>query len=94
MSGDNVRYFRGTLLLLVFGAPCVLAGIVAALTLIETFLAGWLPATWFSDSPVDYHYGGSKGDAGRWFKAMISTVVCAVCANIIKWGYTGRNLGS
>lgn len=89
---NNVHYVRGTILLLLLGAPCLVAGLVCAVALIQTFVAGWLPETWLSDSAVDYLYGGSQGEAGRYFRAMISGVISLGTASVIRWGYTGKTV--
>ena len=87
---DQTKYFRGTLLLLVLGIPCLLSGVVAVIAILETVISGWNPANWFSDNGVDWLVaGGGKGDGERYFRFIFFGAIASFTGYIIRWGYTG-----
>ncbi len=90
MSEQQTHLVRGLLILLVLGAPCLLAGALAAVAMLNFVVSSWLPQNWFSDNAADWMWGtGGVGDAGSYFRVMGFGVIALATANAIRWGFKG-----
>jgi hypothetical protein len=63
-------------------------GGIAAIFLIQQVVSGWIPSQWFSDSGLDWAFGGgTKGGASNYFGFMLSAMPSYLCGLGVKWGY-------
>ena len=90
MNEQKTHFMRGLVVLLVLGAPCVIASAMAALAFLNFFVSGWLPQNWFSDNGADWVFGtGSVGDASSYFKIMVFGGIAYATGFAIRWGFRG-----
>jgi hypothetical protein len=78
-------------LTIVLGPIMVVAGAFAALALLSTVVAGWMPSEWLSSNGADWVFGtGTEGDAARYVRFMAGGLVASGCWAAIRWGFTGE----
>ena len=54
MNEQKTHLIRGLVVLLVLGAPCLIASALAALAFLNFIVSGWLPQNWVSDNAADW----------------------------------------
>jgi hypothetical protein len=82
---------RGIVFAVVLGPLAMFFGINASLALVDQFVAGWTPSSWFSSDAVDWLFaGGIEGGAGNYVVFMINGVLSSLCITAIRWAFTGR----
>lgn len=82
---------RGVVVAFVLGLPMVVSGAVAAFSLLEVFVSGWIPSRWFSGSAADWWFGfGLEGSASAFLRFMLGAGIASACYSAITWGFNGR----
>ena len=90
MNEQKTHLIRGLVVLLVLGAPCLIASALAALAFLNFIVSGWLPQNWVSDNAADWVWGtGSVGDASSYFKIMVFGGIAYATGFAIRWGFRG-----
>lgn len=88
---DPAFFVRGVLLAVVLGPIMVVAGLVAAGSLLSMVIGAWIPGQWFSGNAADWLFGsGAEGSAGSFFLFMVSGMIAGGCWAAIRWGFTGK----
>jgi hypothetical protein len=66
-------------------------GSFVILSLIDTFISGWMPDRWFSGNIADWIWGtGAVGDALNYLVFIIGGMFVYGLGLAIRWGYLGR----
>ena len=90
MNGQKTHFMRGLLVLLVLGAPCVVAGTLAVLAAFDFLTSGWLPQDWYSDDAADWIFGaGFVGDADSYLRVLLFGFIAYATGGAIRWGFKG-----
>lgn len=90
-TASGTHRVRGILCAIVLGPLAAFFGINAILALIDQFVSGWTPSSWFSSDAADWLFaGGIEGGAGNYVVFMINGVLSSLCFTAIRWAFTGR----
>lgn len=87
---------RGLVLTVVLGPVMVVGAAVAAVALIQFFIAGWTPLDWATNPTepgtwLDWAFGPSSGAAARFIVFMAGGMTATLAWSGIAWGFTDRN---
>jgi len=87
-SSQPLLIMRGIVLLVIFGPICLVSGAIAALTLADQVISGWIPSNWFDwGGPMDQMAGGGSGSFSNYVRFMIFGVIATLTGSVIKWGF-------
>ena len=87
-SPQPLLIMRGIVLLIIFGPICLVSGAIAALTLADQVISGWMPSNWFdSGGLLDQMVGGGPGAFTGYVRFMVFAVIASLTGSIIKWGF-------
>jgi hypothetical protein len=88
MTTSTSRRILGIVVAVLLTPPTVIFGAIAALFLARQFVSGWIPSQWFSDSPLDWAFGGGvEGSANNYLGFMLSGLPAMLCGSGVLWGY-------
>lgn len=88
MNASPLRKFFGLVVAVLLTPPTIVFGAIAAFFLARQFVSGWIPSQWFSDSPLDWAFGGGvEGGANNYFGFVLSAFPTFFCYSGVLWGY-------
>jgi hypothetical protein len=69
------------------------ASLLAAISaLLDQFISGWMPSSWFSSDSADWIFGtGVEGSANNYLVFMVSALVASACSAGIRWAFSCGN---
>lgn len=80
---------RGVIVTLLLIGPLVASVVTAIGALLDQFVSGWVPSSWFSSDPVDWIVGtGVEGSANNYLVFMVSALVASACGAGIRWAFS------
>lgn len=88
MSNSRSKRFLGLVVAILLTPPTVVLGAAAGFFLARQFVSGWIPSQWFSDSPLDWAFGGGiEGGANNYFGFLLCGFPALLCGSGVLWGY-------
>ena len=80
---------RGIAVTILLIGPLVVSVVSAVSALLDQFISGWVPSSWFSSDPVDWIFGtGVEGSANNYLVFMVSALVASACGAGIRWAFS------
>jgi hypothetical protein len=87
----SLRIIRGIILLILFGPVFLICGINLVIVVISYQIGSLSPNNWFSNSSVDWLFGGGQaGGAGLFLGFIVNGALTVGSAGVIRWGFLGR----